>query len=48
MFLSAEGAAGHLALSLWAKKCLCSLDQMNNAEFLEGTGATSFRHRVDI
>jgi len=48
MFLSAESAAGHLASPLWAEKCLHSLDQTNNAEFLEGTGATSFRGRVDI
>lgn len=46
MLLSAESAAGHLALSPWAK-CLRSLDQTNNAEFLEATGATSFRRRVD-
>lgn len=48
LFLSAESAAGHLASSPWTKKRLRSLDQMNNAEFLEGTGATSFRLRVDI
>lgn len=48
MFLSAESAGGHLASSPWAKKCLHSLDQTSNAGFLEGTGATSFRCRVDI
>lgn len=48
MFLAAESAAGHLASSPWVKKCLCSLDQSNNAEFLKGTGATSFKRRVDI
>lgn len=48
MFLSAESAGEHLALSPWAKKCLCSLDWTNNTEFLESTEATSYRRKVDI
>lgn len=48
MFLSAESAAGHLASAPWAKKCLCSFDQTNSAEILEGTGAAYFRRRVDV
>lgn len=48
MFLSSERAAEDLAVSPWAKKCLCSPDGQITLGFLESTEVTSYRHKVDI